>query len=96
MSRNELNVKIKTNNNSTLKSCFSNTNHNLDKKNFFIFDDSDKLDNNKKNSIYKYSILNLNENTLIKNKIKKKVNINTYKETRICLKLPMMNNINKI
>ena len=95
MSRNDLKMKI--NHNSILKSCFSNINNTSDKKRIFVFED---LDINKKNSSKKSSILNLNENILLKNKIKKKFDLNSnksgVKKARICLKLPMLSGLNKI
>ena len=99
-SRNELNEKIKNNQNTLLKSCFLNKNNNLEKKNFFIFEDIDKTNFTNKNYINKFSILNSNENNLIKNKIKKRADLNSSKNgpkrTKISLKMPMINNINKI
>ena len=95
MSRNDLKMKI--NHNSILKSCFSNINNTSDKKRIFVLED---LDINKKNSSKKSSILNLNENILLKNKIKKKFDLNSnksgVKKARICLKLPMLSGLNKI
>ena len=97
MSRNDLNIKMKINHNSILKSCFSNINNTSDKKGIFVFED---LDINKKNHIKKSSILNLNENILLKNKIKRKFDLNSnkngVKKSRICLKLPMLSGLNKI
>ena len=97
MSRNDLNIKMKINHNSILKSCFSNINNTSDKKGIFVCED---LDLNKKYSNKKTSLLNLNENILLKNKIKKKSDLNTnkigFKKARICLKLPMLSGLNKI
>lgn len=97
MSRNELNIKMKINHNSILKACFSNINNTLDKKGIFVFED---IDTNKKNPNKKSSLLNSNENILIKNKIKKKSDLNNNKngtkKSRICLKLPMLSDLNKI
>jgi hypothetical protein len=96
MSKNE--IKMKTNHNSILKACFSNINNTLDKKGIFVFEDLDIT--NKRNSKKKSSLLNSNENILIKNKIKTKFDLNNNKngnkKSRICLKLPMLSDLNKI
>ena len=96
MSKNE--IKMKTNHNSILKACFSNINNTLDKKSIFVFEDLDIT--NKRNSKKKSSLLNSNENILIKNKIKTKFDLNNNKndtkKSRICLKLPMLSDLNKI
>ncbi len=98
--RNEIKKKLTTNNNSILKSCCSNTNNfNSAKSNNFIFDDFDKIDINKRNPVKQFSFLNFDENYLLKNKIKNKYenfNNNGSRKARICLRLPMTNNINKI
>lgn len=98
--RNEIKKKLTTNNNSILKSCCSNTNNfNSAKSNNFIFDDFDKNDINKRNPVKQFSFLNFDENYLLKNKIKNKYenfNNNGSRKARICLRLPMTNNINKI
>ena len=98
--RNEIKKKLTTNNNSILKSCCSNTNNfNSAKSNNFIFDDFDKIDINKRNPVKQFSFLNFDENYLLNNKIKNKYenfNNNGSRKARICLRLPMTNNINKI
>jgi hypothetical protein len=70
----------------------------LDKKSIFVFEDLDIT--NKRNSKKKSSLLNSNENILIKNKIKTKFDLNNNKndtkKSRICLKLPMLSDLNKI
>ena len=98
ISKKELKIKMKTNHNSILKACFSNINNILDKKGIFVFEDIDTT--NKKNSNKKSSLLHSNENILIRNKIKKKFDLNSnknsIKKSRICLKLPMLCDLNKI
>ena len=96
MSKNELHIKLKINNNSILKSCFSNINNNNNsKRNTRISDDYDKMDISKKDSIKKFSVLNLDESSSLKNKIIKKQEINNnksgLKKARICLRLPISN-----
>jgi hypothetical protein len=63
----------------------------------FVFED---INTNKKNSNKKSSLFNSNESILIKNKLKKKFDLNSYKngikKSRICLKLPMLSDLNKI
>ena len=97
MPKNELKLKMKTNHNSILKACFSNINNTLGKKGIFVFED---INTNKKNSNKKSSLFNSNESILIKNKLKKKFDLNSYKngikKSRICLKLPMLSDLNKI
>ena len=95
--KNELKIKMKTSHNSILKACFSNINNTMGKKGIFVFED---INTNKKNSNKKSSLFNSNESILIKNKLKKKFDLNSYKngikKSRICLKLPMLSDLNKI
>ena len=95
-SKNKLKINIKLNNNSILKSCFTNINNYTVKKNIQKSGDYDKINNdNKDYSFKKFSVLNFDENSLLKNKIKKKqeININKsgLKKARICLRLPINN-----
>ena len=97
-SKKELNKKMKTNNNIILKSCCSNINDSAN-KNIFIFENFEEPENNKKDTIKQLSLLNFSENSLLKNIIKNKYetsNNNGSKKARICLRLPMTSNINKI
>ena len=96
--KNKLKINIKLNNNSILKSCFTNINNYTGKKNIQKSGYYDKKNNdNKDYSIKKFSILNFDENSLLKNKIKKKqeININKsgLKKARICLRLPINNKL---
>ena len=89
---------MKTNNNIILKSCCSNINDSAN-KNIFIFENFEEPENNKKDTIKQLSLLNFSENSLLKNIIKNKYetsNNNGSKKARICLRLPMTSNINKI
>ena len=96
-SKNELNKKKKINNNNILKSCCSNTNNSAQKNNF-IFEDFDQSNINKRDNVRQLSFLDFYENSFLKNTIKNKyeINNNSSKKARICLRLPMANNINKI
>ena len=97
--KNKLKINIKLNNNSILKSCFSNINNYTEKKNIRTSGDYGKINNNNKDSkdysFKKFSILNFDENSLLKNKIKKKldtyINKSGLKKARICLRLPINN-----
>ena len=95
LSKNELNINLKISNNSILKSYFFNKNNNnsikKNKKNGKLVYDNSKIDNNIRNSHKKFCVLNLDENCLIKNKIKEKnettIN-NSSKKARTCVRLP--------
>ena len=88
LSKNELNSKLKIKNNSILKSCFSNINNNNNSRKKKL-NDFNKIETNKK-----FSVINLDENSLFKNKIKQKnEDINkSSKKSRICLRFPITSN----
>ena len=88
---------MKTSNNSILKSCCS-FGSNLAKQNILNNKDSIQANTYKKNTNKEMNLLNFDENSFLKNTIKNKYEIhnNNNKKTRICLRLPITNNKNKI